>query len=63
MHDQITDLLESLLETAESTITIEVRFITLADNFAEQIGVDFQLHLTTTSGLPSDDEGPSVAIG
>ena len=41
-----------------------MRFITLADNFAEQIGVDFQASFDdNVSGLPSDDEGPSVAIG
>lgn len=64
VHDQITDLLESLRRLQNLQITIEVRFITLADNFAEQIGVDFQASFDdNVSGLPSDDEGPSVAIG
>ena len=49
VHDQITDLLESLRRLQNLQITIEVRFITLADSFAEQIGVDFQARLTTTS--------------
>ena len=43
VHDQITDLLESLRRLQNLQITIEVRFITLADSFAEQIGVDFQV--------------------
>ncbi len=64
VHDQITDLLESLRRLQNLQITIEVRFITLADSFAEQIGVDFQASFDdNVSGLPSDDEGPSVAIG
>ena len=43
VHDQIADLLESLRRLQNLQITIEVRFITLADSFAEQIGVDFNV--------------------
>jgi general secretion pathway protein D len=64
VHDQIADLLESLRRLQNLQITIEVRFITLADSFAEQIGVDFQVQFDdNVYGLPYDDEGPSVAIG
>ncbi len=64
VHDQITDLLESLRRLQNLQITIEVRFITLADSFAEQIGVDFDVQFDDNTGyLPEDDSGPSVTIG
>ncbi len=64
VHDQITDLLESLRRLQNLQITIEVRFITLADSFAEQIGVDFQVKFDdNVANLPYDDEGPSVVVG
>ena len=64
VHDQIADLLESLRRLQNLQITIEVRFITLADSFAEQIGVDFQVQFDdNVQRLPDDDDGPSVAIG
>lgn len=64
VHDQITDLLESLRRLQNLQITIEVRFITLADTFAEQIGVDFNANFDdNVQQLPDDDSGPSVTIG
>ena len=64
VHDQIADLLESLRRLQNLQITIEVRFITLADAFAEQIGVDFQVQFDdSVQELPSDSGGPSVVIG
>ncbi|MEO1528456.1 MAG: hypothetical protein AAFX06_23785, partial [Planctomycetota bacterium] len=43
VHDRIVDLIESLRSLQNLQITIEVRFITLADSFFEQIGVDFNV--------------------
>ena len=65
VHDQIVDLLESLRRLQNLQITIEVRFITLADTFAEQIGVDFNVQFDdNTQQLPTgEDSGPSVAVG
>ena len=64
VHDQISDLLESLRALQNLQITIEVRFITLSDTFFEQIGVDFDVQFDdNTTALPQDDAGPSVAIG
>lgn len=64
VHDQIADLLESLRRLQNLQITIEVRFITLADTFAEQIGVDFNVQFDdNVQALPADDEGPSVTVG
>ncbi|MGD9722219.1 MAG: hypothetical protein AB7O59_11750 [Pirellulales bacterium] len=42
VHEEIVDLLEQLRKNQDLQVTIEVRFITLSDNFFEQIGVDFQ---------------------
>jgi len=64
VHDQIADLLESLRRLQNLQITIEVRFITLSDTFAEQIGVDFQVQFDDKiKTLPNDSGGPSVVIG
>tara|TARA_R110002049_G_scaffold27321_2_gene94010 strand:- start:77696 stop:81205 length:3510 start_codon:yes stop_codon:yes gene_type:complete len=64
VHDQISDLLESLRRLQNLQITIEVRFITLSDTFFEQIGVDFDVQFDdNVSQLPDDDSGPSVSIG
>lgn len=64
IHDQIADLLESLRRLQNLQVTIEVRFISLADNFLEQIGVDFDFDLDdNVNDIPEDDSGNSVTIG
>ena len=66
VHDQINDLLESLRRLQSLQITIEVRFITLADSFAEEIGVDFDLQFDdnlSEADFFSEDNGPSVSFG
>lgn len=50
-HERIQDLLESLRRLQDLQITIEVRFITLQDDFFERIGVDFDFDLEDSSGL------------
>ena len=45
VHEEIVDLLEQLRRNQDLQVTIEVRFITLSDNFFEQIGVDFQANI------------------
>ena len=49
VHEQIVDLLEQLRRLQDLQVTIEVRFITLNDNFFEQIGVDFQAAIPNQS--------------
>ncbi|WP_391564897.1 type II secretion system protein GspD [Allorhodopirellula solitaria] len=64
VHDQIVDLLESLRRLQNLQITIEVRFITLSDNFYEQIGIDFDVQFDDNAqAIPADDSGPAVTIG
>jgi len=41
VHEEIVDLLEQLRRLQDLQVTIEVRFITLNDNFFERIGIDF----------------------
>ncbi|MCR9294719.1 MAG: general secretion pathway protein GspD [bacterium] len=63
-HEKITDLLESLRRLQDLQVTIEVKFITLNDNFFERIGVDFDLRIDdNVRDLPLDDQGPSTTIG
>lgn len=64
VHDQITELLESLRRLQNLQVTIEVRFITLSDSFFEQIGVDFDIQFDdNVNELPDEDSGPSVSVG
>ena len=51
-HERIQDLLESLRRLQDLQITIEVRFITLKDDFFERIGLDFDFDVEDSSGLP-----------
>src|SRR5262245_6219057 len=51
VHEQVADLLEQLRRLQDLQVTIEVRFITLADNFAERIGVDFDISIDDNTGL------------
>ena len=67
VQDQIVDLLRKLRELNDVQIVIEVRFITLTDDFFERIGVDFDFSLNdnapvTTNGL-EDVQPESVVIG
>lgn len=45
VHEQISDLLEQLRRMQDLQVTVEVRFITLNDNFFERIGVDFDFDI------------------
>ena len=49
VHEEIVDLLEQLRRLQDLQVTIEVRFITLNDNFFERIGVDFQFNIDEPS--------------
>ncbi len=64
VHEEIADLLKQLRRLQDLQVTIEVRFITLSDNFFERIGVDFDFDIDdNVTQLPEDDSGPSVTIG
>jgi len=48
VHEEIVDLLEQLRKLQDLQVTIEVRFITLEDDFFERIGVDFNFEIPTS---------------
>ncbi len=47
VHEEIADLLAQLRRLQDLQVTIEVRFITLNDNFFERIGVNFDFAIPT----------------
>lgn len=50
VHEEIVALLEQLRRLQDLQVTIEVRFITLNDNFFERIGVDFDFDIKDNIG-------------
>jgi len=68
IHADIADLLQQLRRLQDLQVTIEVRFITLNDNFFERVGVDFDFQIDDNTGLTQnsvlpDDNGRSIAFG
>ena len=53
VHEEIVDLLEQLRRMQDLQVTIEVRFITLNDNFFERIGVDFDFTIAKNVANPT----------
>ena len=53
VHEEIVDLLEQLRRMQDLQVTIEVRFITLNDNFFERIGVDFDFTIAKNIANPT----------
>jgi general secretion pathway protein D len=49
-QDKIQDLLRKLRELNDVQIVVEVRFVTLADNFFERVGIDFDFNINDNSG-------------
>jgi general secretion pathway protein D len=65
VHEQLADLLQQLRRLQDLQVTIEVRFITLSDNFFERIGVDFDFTIddnVTVANL-NNDGGRSQTVG
>ncbi|MDA7951373.1 MAG: general secretion pathway protein GspD [Pirellulaceae bacterium] len=63
-HRQIAQLLEQLRRLQDLQVTVEVRFITLNDNFFERMGIDFDLEIDdNVTATPEDDSGPSITFG
>lgn len=64
VHEKIADLLQQLRRLQDLQVTIEVRFITLRDNFFEQIGIDFDFNIDDNVGtVRQDDRGQSNVFG
>ncbi len=60
VHEEIVDLLEQLRRMQDLQVTIEVRFITLNDNFFERIGVDFDFDIDDDIDRPFQVFGREV---
>ncbi|MFW6125133.1 MAG: type II secretion system protein GspD, partial [Pirellulales bacterium] len=52
VHEQIADLLTQLRRLLDLQLTIEVRFITLSDDFFERIGIDFDFDINDNTDQP-----------
>jgi Flp pilus assembly secretin CpaC len=52
-HEQVADLLKQLRKLQDLQVTVEVRFISVSDNFFERIGVDFDFNVQDTLGDPA----------
>lgn len=65
VHEQLADLLQQLRRLQDLQVTIEVRFITLADNFFERIGVDFDFSIDSnvTQANLNNNGGLSQVVG
>jgi general secretion pathway protein D len=64
-HERIAELLESLRRLQDLQVTVEVKFITLTDNFFENIGVDFDVRIADKNQQlrTSEDQGPTQVVG
>ena len=56
VHEEVADLLEQLRRLQDLQVTIEVRYITLSDQFYERIGVAFDMNFNS-----SVDGNPSIS--
>jgi general secretion pathway protein D len=68
IHADIADLLQQLRRLQDLQVTIEVRFITLNDNFFERIGIDFDFQVDDNTGFTQqsvlpDDVGRAKGFG
>ena len=63
VHEEIVDLLEQLRRLQDLQVTIEVRFITLNDNFFERIGVDFDFDIDDDIDRPFQVFGRTIDAG
>ena len=52
VHEQIGELLSQLRKLQDLQVTVEVRFISVSDNFFERIGVDFDFNVQDNLGDP-----------
>lgn len=62
-HERISDLLETLRRLQDLQVTVEVKFITLNDNFFERMGIDFDLRFEDGNrNVPVSERNKSKTI-
>ena len=60
VHEEVAELLKQLRRLQDLQVSIEVRFITVSDDFFEQIGVDFDFNIQSkTVGKKTTFAAPS----
>ena len=63
-QDKILELLRRLRELNDVQIVVEVRFVTLQDNFFERVGIDFDFSINdNTQGVTTTPTGDQVLVG
>ena len=63
VHEQVAELLRQLRRLQDLQVSIEVRFITVSDDFFEQIGVDFDFNIQSkTVGKQTTFAAPSGSV-
>jgi general secretion pathway protein D len=65
VHEKISDLLQQLRRLQDLQVTIEVRFITLEDDFFEKMGIDFDFNIPSATTVPNPPPvaGPPPSFG
>lgn len=61
VHEQIVDLLQQLRRLQDLQVAIEVRFITVNDNFFERIGISWDFNIKTNIDGPNQNFGQIIA--
>ncbi len=56
-HEEIKDLLEKLRSLLDLQIAVEVRFITISDEYTEKIGVNFNASIRTEDSPSTEEDG------
>ncbi len=63
VHEEVAELLRQLRRLQDLQVSIEVRFITVSDDFFEQIGVDFDFNIQSkTVGKKTSFAAPSGSL-
>ena len=62
VHEQISELLTQLRRLQDLQVAVEVRFITVTDEFFERIGIDFDFDVQDDLGAGPIDASPFGAI-
>ena len=63
VHEEVAELLKQLRRLQDLQVSIEVRFITVSDDFFEQIGVDFDFNIQSKAvGKKTTFAAPSGSV-
>jgi len=63
VHDQISDLLTQLRRLQDLQVTVEVKFVSLIEDFYERIGIDFDMDIHSDAQKPLRSFGSVIAPG